>query len=284
MDECIDRQLLELFLLGGIQSDAEIHRIERHIGECAECLRYLNKLQAFYETTESIPHETVDRLTARILERIERASKVRSITLTPLPHPKRTESQYLLAAESESCSRYVNVESYANAKEDVVARLIRDNKSQEMTLYLIGRDQDRLKDCILEVQDVDKPLIPDAEGKIDLMDIPKEMLENKPLRLKSPLAVFDLEPVSDFKENILVKGEFLVENKEYDRIQIEVEEPEKKATYKIHILKLHDMPSVQKVDIVVSQKSMKPLVSKAYKGIAVFENCDPEKIMNIRIY
>jgi hypothetical protein len=178
----------------------------------------------------------------------------------------------------------VNVESYANAEEDIVARLIRDNRSREMTLYLVGRNQDRLKECILEVEDVDMPLIPDSEGKIDLLDIPKEALENKSLRLKSPLAVFNLEPLSDFEEKILVKGEFLVENIECDRIQIEVDEPEKKAVYRIRILKLHGRPEVQKVDVVVSQKSKKPLVSPAYKGIAVFEDVDPEKIMNIRIY
>lgn len=284
MDKCIDRQLLELFLLGGIKADAEKRRIERHLHICPECRAYLNHLQTFYEKTGSIPQETVDRLTNRIFSRMRKASKVPSITLMPLPYSKRTESQYLLAAESESGSRYVNVESYANAEEDIVVRLIRDNRSQEMTLYLIGRNQDRLKECILEVEDVDEPLIPDADGKINLKDIPKEILENKPLRLKSPLAVFDLEPLSDFKEKILVKGEFLVENKEYDRIQIEVDEPDKKAIFKIRILKLHNMPEAHKVDVVVSQKSKKSLVSPAFKGIAVFEDMDPAKIMNIKIY
>jgi hypothetical protein len=96
--------------------------------------------------------------------------------------------------------------------------------------------------------------------------------------------VFDLEPVSGLKEKVLSEDRFLVENADFDRIQIEVEEDGGRRLYKIAVVKLKEGGVPARIDVAVSQRGGHPVFSSAYQGVAVFEELDLEKVLKIRIY
>ena len=284
MESCIDKKTLELYILGIVRDIKEQESIEGHLETCQNCKNYAEALRTIYRESDKLGDETVDRLSKTLLEKVGNYSTGRVIPLLPIAHKSLKEVRYLLAADSGTNQRYVNVRSYSNVQEDVVARMIKDNESNEVILYLLSEEENRFRDCVLEVEGIAEKFIPDNDNRIMLSDMTLEDFENKNFYLKSALATFDLTPFSDLKESVLAQGQFQVESSEYDRIQIEVEEESGKKIYKVRIVKLKEASDIRQVDVVICQKGDKILSSTAHQGVAVFEEMDLEKILRIKIF
>jgi len=284
MEPCIDKIELELYALGVIRDLKKQETIECHLEQCRICKNYTEALGTIYREADNLTDETVDRLSEALLEKGGTHTTGRVIPLAPITQASVKEARYLLAADSGISQRYVNVQSYANIEEDIVARIIRDSESNEVVLYLLSAEKDRFRNSILEVEGIPEKFVPDNEDRIRLSNLEVDDLENKMLYLKSALATFDLTPFSDLKESVLARGQFRVESSEYDQIQIEVEEEGGKKLYKVRIVKLKEAPDIREVDVVVSQKGDKALSSAAHQGVAVFEEMDLEKVLKIKIF
>ena len=284
VDSCIDNKKLELYSLGAALDYSLIKKIEAHIKKCEVCSRYIEEFKSLYEEIEKVPLEVIESATARIFNKVKTERTSQIIILTPILLEKNKQKNYLLAAEGERSKKYMNIQSYANVEEDVVARMIRDNESNEVVLYLLSEDKNQFRDYIVEVEGIPEKFIPDKENRIKFFDLEMDNFESRKLYLKSPLATFDLEPISDLKESILVQGQFQIKSGNYDQIQIEVEEEGGKKLYKIRVVKLKGDPDTQEVNVVVSQTGDKVLSSTAHRGVAVFEEMDLEKVLKIRIY
>ena len=284
MEPCIDKRDLELHLLGLIRDLKKKRAIECHLEECGTCQNYAEALRTIYREADNLSDETVERLSKTLLEKYGKDTTGQVILLAPFTQASVKDAEYLLAADSNVSQRYVNIQSYANLEEDIVARILMDSKSNEIILYLLSDEEDRFRDCIVEVEGIAKKFVPDTEDRIHLPELSLEDFENKTLYLKSSLATFDLTPFSDLKERVMARGQFQVESGEYDRIQIEVEEEGGKKLYRIRIVKLKEVPNIREVDVVVSQKGDKVISSTAHQGVAVFDEIDLENVLKIKIF
>jgi hypothetical protein len=213
---------------------------------------------------------------------VDRAGPV--ILLHPLGGTAPQAPQYLLAADGGRKTRYETVQRYANVEADMVARMVRDNTTRELTLYLVADCPGGYSDKIIEVDGIEDRFVPDDEGRVRLHGIDETRLGRKGLRLRSPVASFDLEPYSGLKDRIALEGRFEIPGAEFDLIQIELEEESGKTLYKVRIQQLRDRPDFQDVHVVVTQRGAAAKNSRAHRGVAVFEDLDLEKALKIRIY
>lgn len=284
MNQCPDAKILERFSLGGPAGFPEGAGVERHIRECAACRQAVSEYAAYYRLAESESPDRVENLTVRLMDRIGKVPHSKVLVLKPVRQNASGSKQYLLAALGSETPRFMAVQSYANAENDCVARLMRDNVSKALTLYLLSGGTGSFAEQLVEIEGFEKPFVPDARGRILLSGLGEEELSQKTLHLKSPIASFNLDPVPDLKERILVDGRFELTSGEYDRIQIEVDEQGGKKRFAVRILNLKEGLGQKEIHVVVSQTGDQRLTSQAHQGVAVFEDLDLEKVLKIKIY
>jgi len=284
VEPCIDEKTLELHVLGGIRDQDLKESIECHLRECQICLNHFEALTTLYREADEVSDSVVDKLSDLIIEKVGSSPKKRGVLLSPMLNSRRNAPNYLLAADSGVTQRYVNVQSYANVEEDIVARMMKDHESDELVLYLISEERNLFQDCIVEVEGISKRFNPDQNDRIFLPNLNVEDLQGRTIFIKFPLVTFDLTPVSDLPERVLVHGQFQIESDHFDQIQIEVVEEERREFYKIRIMKLKGMPNTQEVDVVVTREGDEALSAHAHQGVAVFEEMDLEKVLKIKIY
>jgi hypothetical protein len=104
------------------------------------------------------------------------------------------------------------------------------------------------------------------------------------IHLQSPIASFDLAPWAEIRERISLQGSFEVTNGEYDQILIEIDGNTGQVLYKVRIVKLKDCEDTGNVHVEVRQKGDARILSRANRGVAVFEDLDLENVLTIRIY
>ncbi|MBN1893727.1 hypothetical protein JW906_04505 [bacterium] len=284
MNQCPDAKMLERFSLGGADESPEGRELERHIRGCAACRQAVSEYAAYYRLAESESRDRIESLAARVMRRIGWEPHPTGIVLSPARRNTAVSSRYLLAAEGRETPRFMAVQSYANPENDCVARLMRDNASRALTLYLVSGETGFFSDQLVEIEGLDRVFVPDARGRIPLSGLGEEELSQKTLHLRSPIASFDLEPVPSLTERILADGRFELTSGEYDRIQIEVDEQGGKKRYAVRILNLKEGLERKEIHVVVSQSGDLRLASQAHQGVAVFEELNLEKILKIKIY
>ena len=281
LDICFDTKTIELFAAGAIDRPDERNRIEAHAAACALCRARIAEFGAYYRTAMGLPDSAVERTACLLLARIAPLPAARVLVLRPVMD---RSARYTLAADGGRPSRYETVRRYANAEAEWIARVVRDNTNQELTLYLMAEGHGGFEDKVLEIDGISEGFSPDGEGRVRLMGFDEKRLGDRPIRLRSPMATFDLEPFVGLKERIVLEGRFELSSAEFDRIQIEAEEEAGKTVYRIRIVKLKGDPDVQNVHVVVSRKAEPSVASRAQRGVAVFENLDLENVLTIRIY
>jgi hypothetical protein len=273
-----------LFLLGGPFDPDQKKRIQSHLKECPICRTLASDLTEYFKTMDQVPERVVCRASRRLMDRIADRNRPESFILVPIPASEPGTGRFLLAAEGKSGPRYETIQSYVNVEQDVVARIVRDNESETVTLYWVEGEGAEIGERVLEIEGHPQRFALDAAGQIPLSGFSEADLKKKTIRVLSPLAVFDLEPISGLKEKILSEGRFWVENADFDRIQIEVEEDGGRSLYKISVVKLREGDVPARIDVAVSQRGGHPVFSTAHQGVAVFEELDLEKVLKIRIY
>jgi hypothetical protein len=297
MPGCIPKRLLELHALAAPAGGARERGIRAHVEACAGCRAALEEFRAFYRDAAAVPERSVTGGAAKLLsasgvvppERLVPAgapglprAAARALILKPLDRPRGRGQRYRLAAEGGAPQRFETVQRFANVDEDVMARVVRDNASRELMMFLVGTGG--FGDRVLEIDGVEGNFIPDGEGRVHLPGLDEKALSGRNLRLKSPIASFDLEPFTGFKERIFLEGRFEVRSPEFDRIDLEVEEDSGRTYYRVRIMKLNERAGGGNVTVEVSQKGEPRRLSMARKGVAVFEDLDLEKTLKIRIY
>ncbi|MCK5149106.1 hypothetical protein KAR48_20285 [bacterium] len=287
MDVCIDKILIERFVLNDIADICQVREIEAHIASCVYCRQYHAELCNFYNGVEAADISEVREMTERILEKVMGeqpsldSSGRKPVKLYPIKSVSK-EPQYLLAAETNSVQRFTKISSYCNQEQSILARIMHDVVNDQMTLYLLSSENRSYADCLLTIEDCPDDFIVEQDGKVTLKGIDRAGLENRALSVKSPLAVFNLAPF--LKDNIYIDGQFSIKNDDINEIKIEIDEEDGTKKYKVRVVNLSDTEDQSKVYVVVSQKGRRPLSSQAHQGVAVFEPEDPENVLKIHIY
>lgn len=281
MNSCESTECLEKYVLGDLP-DKDKKRIESHIKECVLCRKNVRSIKQYYKELQTVSDKDIEKCLYEVRKRIK-TDNMHHIPLYPLKTKNNPDTPYLLAADDQTC-RYVTVQSFANEDENILARILQDNKTGEITLYLISEAEEPWEETMLEIEDSEKTFILQKDGKALLDDINLDELIHKTLYLKSPKAVFDLTPLEKLKEKVVMEGKFQVKSQNYDQIQIELNQEHHQERYTFRIQKVKGMTDYQAVQVVVSQKNGNQVSSPVQEGIAVFENLDLEKILKITIY
>lgn len=296
MPGCISKKLLEKHALAATGGEARERGIQAHVETCASCRAALAEYRAFYREAAAVPGRSVIAGAAKLLSRPGAARKrsvpagvskippaaARVLILKPMAGASDRGRRYRLAADGGGTQRFETVQRFANVDEDVVARVVRDNASRELMMFLVGIGG--FGDRVLEIDGLEGNFIPGADGRVPLPGLDEKVLSGRNLRLKSPIASFDLEPFTGFKERVFLEGKFEVRGSEFDRIELEVDEDSGKTYYRVRILKLNERAGGGNVHVEVSQKGEPRRLCRARRGVAVFENLDLEKTLKIRIY
>lgn len=286
MSNCPDKNLLELFVLGGVTDAAEAARIRSHLAACPSCGPAAEEAGAFHALAGSIPSEQIDRVARRALSGTAAgpAGQGRVLELEPVAQPVYPPGRTLLAADHGTTGRFEPVQTYANVEADLVARLLRDNASRELSLYLIESGGEPAADRVLEIEGQEEQYAADDNGRVELQGLSEDELKGRTLRIRSSIAVFDLAPVQDLRERIRFEGHYALRNAEFDEIRIETEEAEGRTLTRIRVEKIRGAGATAVVGVSVSRRGDSPLTSPVVRGAAVFEELDPERILKIRIY
>jgi hypothetical protein len=278
MSRCISESSLERHALSASSGGTRALRIRAHLESCPRCREAYDEFAAFYREAAAAPERSVRDGASRLRSRAARVLVLRPMREPPAPQAR----SYRLAAEGGASQRYETVHRFANADEDVLARVMRDHATGELTLYLV--EEKRFGDQVIEIDGIEGRFIPDAEGRVPLPGLNEKALKGRSLRLKSPIASFDLAPFTGLKERIALEGRFEVRSPEFDRIEIEVDEASGRLLYRVRIMKLKERAAGRDVHVEVSRRGEPRFLSKAHRGVAVFENLDIEKVLKIRIF
>lgn len=281
---CIPENILELYAIDGVQEASQRGEIDAHLAICSECRAALATWKTYYQDTFSIPQNVVETISARILKHPRFIQKDHILELYPMSRSKTVHGKCRLAAAGGHLARYETVQHYANTEQDVVARILQDNDSRELALYLIQEADRGFDELVLEIEGIEECYIPDSEGRIQLVGLDAAQLDQRKLMLRSPVASFTLEPLSGLKERISLEGSFEIHGGDFDQIRLEIDQESSKTFYKINILRLKDCPDARNVHVEVAQQGESRKLSRAHRGVAVFESFDLGKTLTIRIY
>ncbi|MBN2201151.1 hypothetical protein JW777_04290 [bacterium] len=286
MISCPDKNLIELFVIGGVENAAERGRIQAHLAACPACGLAAEEAEAFHRLAVSVASDQIDRAVRRVLPSSAAgpAASGRVFELKPIALKAHSPSRTLLAADHGTTGRFEPVQTYANVEADFVARLLRDNLSRELSLYLIESGGEPAEDRVLEIEGQEEQYAADETGRVELQGLSEDELKGRTLRIRSSIAVFDLAPVQDLRERIRFEGHYALRNAEFDEIRIETEEAEGRTLTRIRVEKIRGAGATAVVGVSVSRRGDSPLTSPVVRGAAVFEELDPQRILKIRIF
>jgi hypothetical protein len=285
-DACYPNSLIELYVVDGIRDEAERDRVRSHLAGCPACRAVADEAEAFHQMVGSVPSDLIDRVVRLLKPESPVRPKVpgRIVSLSPAGDAGRGPARTLLAADSGAAARFEPVQTYTNVEADVVARLLRDNVSRSLALYLVEAGDEPFEDRVLEIEGRDERFPADASGRVDLAGLSEGELRGRTIRIHSSIAVFDLEPAENLRERIRFEGHYALRNADFDEIRIETEEAEGRTITRIRVHKIRGKGSEAVVGVSVSRRGDAPLTSPAVRGVAVFEQLDLERVLKIRIY
>jgi hypothetical protein len=285
-DNCIPDGRIELYVVGGIRDMAERQRIEHHLSACPSCRAAADEADAFHRMAGSVPAEQIDRVVRLMRSGTGVRPRIRGRILELKPSTGRGQAagRTLLAADHKTAARFEPVQTFTNVEADLVARLIRDNASKGLALYLVEAGGGPAEDRVLEIEGREEKYAADATGRVDLPGLSESELRDRTIRVRSSVAVFDLEPAQNLRERIRFEGHFALRNAEFDEIRIETDEADGRTVTRIRVEKIRGKGATAVVGVSVSRRGDSPLASPVVQGVAMFEELDPERILKIRIY
>jgi hypothetical protein len=286
MTSCIPNNLIELYILGGIREPAERQRIGNHLSACPSCRAAADEAEAFRRMVGSVPSDMIERVVRLLTPETAVRPTVRGriIALAPAASAGPAAERTLLAADGGGAARFEPVQTYSNVEADVVARLLRDNVSRSLALYLVEERNEPFEDRVLEIEGRAERFPADASGRVDLAGLSENELRDATIRIRSSIAVFDLEPAHNLRERIRFEGHYALRNADFDEIRIETEESGGRTITRIRVEKIRGQGSTAVVGVSVSRRGDSPVTCPAVRGVAVFEQLDLERVLKIRIY
>jgi hypothetical protein len=286
MTSCPDKNLIELYVIGGVTDAAEAGRIKAHLSACPACRATADEAEAFHRMAASVPSERIDRVVRLMRPGAEVRPRIggRILELKPSAGQGQAPGRTLLAADHGAGTRFEPVQTYTNVEADLVARLLRDNASKGLALYLVESGGGPAEDRVLEIEGREERYAADATGRVDLPGLSENDLRDRTIRVRSSIAVFDLEPARNLRERIRIEGHYALRNAEFDEIRIETDEADGRTVTRVRVEKIRGEGATAVVGVSVSRRGDSPLASPVVRGVAVFEELDPERILKIRIY
>ncbi len=268
----------------GTLGDTELREISAHIAECEFCREFcddyrelINSLNAEADTSE------IGKLGDRLFSQ---AFPPKIIELKPvLDEPLKPK--YSLAADAEPekrCGIY-SLATLGSENPEVVLRVMRNADHNRDYLELLGADSQYVSNVLIEIPELGREVLTNAEGRADLETPLPEQVAGMKWRIKLPEASFSLSPLKYDPEKTEYAQEQILQTDRHDKVQIRFEGKTSGKKLSIRLLEIEGRKDFGPVRVVIAQKqiSQSHLVDKTNQEIR-FDMSDSSEEIHIRLF
>lgn len=268
--KCFTEEKIEGYVLGSIELTAV--EIE-HILNCDRCLDKYEFFKDFYDELNS-----AEKFNLKPFFKEDK----NIIILTPIkPLSTPDNFKYRLAAQSEKLVPKYVIFHFSNDAEGIVGRVMQEKETQNVFLYLIAEDKEKISGRKVKIVDSDLEAITDNNGVAFLSK--QEEFTCNGIQIESPLATFDLTPHNAEKQ-VEMKHVLKLKNNNHDEINITIDEKDLQKSYRISINKISGTQGKKELQVYALTNNNRLLSQTTEKGISVFETEKNEQILKIHIY
>ena len=266
---CLSETKIESYILFSVKlSEEEIS----HILNCDRCRDKYEFFKNFYDQLSS---ETI------LEPPFESHEKV--IFLKPVKyHIATRDNNYKLAAQSENGQQKFIVFHFSNEDEEIIGRIMHEKETGLVSLHLLSENKEKISSQKIKILESGLEAITDDNGFASFGK--QEEFICQGIIIESPLAVFDLKPLTSEQKSIEEKHIFKLKNKNLDEIQIEVNSNEVNRTYRISLANVKGASKHKELQVCILTNADRVLTKKVEKGISVFETENNERILKVHIY
>jgi len=261
--------------------------IADHVESCEFCSELCDNYRQLTQPPEFSRQEPLPEKLQRLGDRLyDDALRSSVIDLRPLTAPGTAPSGSLLVADgsADSRSRVHNIATLCSENPELVLRVMRDPEEGGDYLQLLAEDPSLAAHVMVQVPELGKEFVTDANGRADVDLGRAENLEQLKWQIKMPEAVFSLEPLEYDPDKVEYAGEIVLETDRHDRVEIRFEGRTEGKQLAIKVVELDGRSDFGPIKIAITQKNRSDILS-AQAGVPIdFVPIDSDTTINIRLY
>jgi len=252
---------LRQFANSGAEARAEYTEIGRHLETCPQCREYVELIEEWNRGSQSVPASSPAAQV--VAERafagaVDAASRVvpRIIELIPMSF-ESMPVPFRLAADGRPPGRPIEGLEHAAtlyaADPELVLRVMRDRRTGEELLHLIGTDPDLTSNVLIHIVEPSLDFMTDGQGVAHLGPHRLQNPETLHWQVRLPEAVFALSPLQYNPEQPGAKREFELETDADNRIRVALESRTEGMMLHLTLLRIGGSENLQRARLVITQ-------------------------------
>ena len=265
---------------------SEIEIIERHLKECEFCHEFCDNYRIYLETLDQARKEDIPKKAWEQADRLFRqAWSSNIIPLLPLTADK-PKAEYVLAADGQEKAKPAIqcLATMYSEDPEIVLRVMRESRLDHDYLQLISDDSDLISHVMIQLPDLNQDFVTNEEGIAAIENEPIDDYEKIKWQIKTPDAIFNLEPLAYDPDKTERSRETILETLKKDRIRITFEDKTVGKQITLQILELEGRTDFDNIRVLISQQKVSQLISTRADGRITFEITDPKSPINIRLF
>jgi len=281
------REELRQFADQNLADTGRQNEIADHVEACEFCSEFCQDYLSLTEDLASPPDKPLPEKLRQLADNLfDDALRSTIIDLKPLTTGTAETPASYLAADGEPHRRsgVHSVATFCSENPEVVLRVMRDPQKGNDYLQLLAEDSRLAAHVMVQVPELGKEIITDAEGRAAVDLEPTENLEQLKWQLKMPEAVFSLEPLQYDPEKVEYAEEVVLETDRHDRVEVRFEGKTEGKLLAIRVVALDGRADFGSARISVSQENKSRLLTVAPGQAVEFGPIDSDTTINIRLY
>lgn len=261
--------------------------IADHVESCEFCSELCDNYRQLTQPPEFSQQEPLPEKLQRLGDKLyDNALRSSVIDLRPLTAPGTTPSGSLLVADgsADGRSRVHNIATLCSENPELVLRVMRAPEEGGDYLQLLAEDPSLAAHVMVQVPELGKEFVTDANGRADVDLGRADNLEQLKWQIKMPEAVFSLEPLEYDPDKVEYAEEIVLETDRHDRVEIRFEGKTEGKQLAIKVVELDGRSDFGPVKIAITQENRSDILS-AQAGVSIeFGPIDSDTTINIRLY
>ena len=277
---------LNLFIDNGLDDAPRVAEISRHLEECEFCRQYWDNYRLYCEAGDEAAKGAISQAAWRLADRLyQQALSGKIVPLQFLPTDGAYE-RMLLAADSDSdfAPPVINLATLYSEEPEMVLRVMRDTDRNEDYLQLIGAEAELAAQVMIQIPELDREFITDAEGRVSLAGVELDDVEQLKWQIKLPDASFSLQPLHYDPDHTESAKEVSLQTDSGDRIEVIFEDKTEGKQIVIRVLELDGKTDFAPVRVAISQQETRRIKNVAANEPIEFGLIDPQQEINIRLF
>ncbi len=280
------KHALNLFVENKLEDSSRGAEIARHLEECEFCRQYCDNYRLYCEAGAEAAKGAISQAAWRLADRLyQQALSGKIVPLQFLPTDGAYE-RMLLAADSDSdfAPPVINLATLYSEEPEMVLRVMRDTDRNEDYLQLIGAEAELAAQVMIQIPELDREFITDAEGRVSLAGVELDDVEQLKWQIKLPDASFSLQPLHYDPDHTESAKKVSLQTEGGDRIEVVFEDKTEGKQIVIRVLELDGKTDFAPVRVAISQQQTPRIKSVAANEPIEFGFIDPQQEINIRLF